>query len=155
LTELLYDSRHVVVGTPTDLSSQWEVVGRRSRIVTYTVLQVEQLLDGSSPRTSELVVRTLGGSVGDIGQIVPGEAVLRRGVRSTVFAQAISEDVFAVAGMAQGHYPLAADARGVERLIAHLADVRQVDESAAIRKLDGRTVLEAEALVAKELARVR
>src|SRR5215475_11867859 len=73
LTELVQQSRHALVGTPTSTASLWETIGGTDRIVTYTRVRVEYPLDGTAPASSELVVRTLGGTVGDIGQVVPGE----------------------------------------------------------------------------------
>src|SRR4051812_9349513 len=73
LRELVSQSQHAVVGTPGAATSRWETIGGHERIVTYTPLHIEHSLDGTSPG-SELTVRTLGGRVGDIGQIVAGEA---------------------------------------------------------------------------------
>lgn len=58
------------VVTPIDATSTWE----DGRIVTYTRVHVDRVLSGSAP--DEVTIRTLGGVVGDVGQIVFGEAVL-------------------------------------------------------------------------------
>jgi hypothetical protein len=153
LPELLYQSTHAFVGTPTDARSQWETVGDRSRIVTYTVVRVESSLDGRPPSSSELLVRTLGGVVGDIGQIVPGEAMLRRSVSAAVFVEPLSKDCFGVTGMTQGHYPLRSDEAGVRRLRADLTTLKTVQAESAVQRLDGRTLVEAERILSEELAR--
>jgi hypothetical protein len=154
LTELVYQSRHALVGTPVAFEARWETVGRHQRIVTYTRLRVEHPVDGRPPAASEVMLRTLGGQVGDIGQIVPGEAALRRGATATLFLEELSAELFAVTGMAQGHYPLQADARGIRRLRADLQAADQaVFAEAAVHRLAGRTVSEVEALVAQEMAR--
>jgi hypothetical protein len=154
LAELVYQSRHALVGTPVSFEALWETVGRRQRIVTYTRLQVERPLDGRPPAASELTLRTLGGQVGDIGQIVPGEAALRRGATAALFLEELSPAVFAVSGMAQGHYPLQADRQGLRRLHADLQAAEQAAfADAAVHRLAGRTVNEVETLVAAEVAR--
>lgn len=153
LRELLQQSAHAFVGTPTDSRSQWESIGGRSRIVTYTVVRVEASLDGRPPASSELLVRTLGGAVGDIGQIVPGEAALRRSVSAAIFVEPLSKDFFAVTGMTQGHYPLRPDERGVRRLQADLTTLKTVQAESAVQRLHGRTLVDAERILAEELSR--
>lgn len=154
LAELVGQSQHVLVGTPVDAFAQWETIGQRSRIVTYTSLRVLQAIDGRQPSTDELIVRTLGGQVDDIGQVVPGEAVLARGEAAVTFLTNVSNDVFAVTGLAQGHYRLLPDTRGTRRLkAASSVELVRLDENAAMRRLNDRTVAEAEALVRQELSR--
>lgn len=153
LNELVNQSQHAVVGTPGDASSRWETIGGRERIVTYTQVRIEYPLDGAAPATSEVVVRTLGGRVGDIGQVVPGEAPLRRLGTAALFLEPIASDVFVVTAMSQGHYPILADAKGARRLRAHSLTLKQMTSDAAVVRLDGRTVVEVEGLVYQEVAR--
>jgi hypothetical protein len=153
LTELVSQSRHAVVATPGEASSRWETIGGRERIVTYTQVRVEYPLDGTAPASSELVVRTLGGRVGDIGQIVAGEALLRRRGTAALFLEPIASDVFVVTAMSQGHYPILADIKGARRLHAPSLTLRQMTSDAAVVRLDGRTVAEVEGLVYQEVAR--
>lgn len=156
LNELVRQSRYALVGTPVELYGQWEMVGRRSRIVTYTLVRADRAVDGRAPATAEVMVRTLGGRAGEIGQAVPGEAVLQRDRATTLFLEDLSRDLFAVTGMAQGHYPVFSDERGVPRLRAATALFELVgaaNDEAAFRRLDGRTVTEVEALVHGEIQR--
>lgn len=156
LNELVQGSRHALVGTPVDLFAQWETYGKHRRIITYTMIRTEYSFDGRPPATREVLVRTLGGIVDGIGQIVPGEAVLRRGATSALFLVDVSKDLFEVTGMAQGHYPLVADAQGMRRLSAsHGALEVATDASSAVKRLDGRSVEEVETLVYAELGRAR
>ena len=85
LKELVQQSRTVVVATPLGGSSSWERVGGSRRIVTRTRIRVDQLVRGQDPDSSEMVVRTLGGSVGKIGQLVEGQAELRAGQSTLLF----------------------------------------------------------------------
>ena len=153
LNELVSQSRHAIVATPGEASSRWETIGGHERIVTYTKVRVEYPLDGTAPPSSELVVRTLGGRVGDIGQIVPGEAPLRRLGTAALFLEPVATDVFAVTAMSQGHYPILADLKGAKRLRAPNLSLRQMTSDAAGVRLDGRTVVEVEGLVYQEVAR--
>lgn len=154
LGALVYRSRHVLVGTSVDAFCRWERIGNRSRIVTYSLVQVDRPLDGRAPDTREIMVRTLGGSVGDRGQIVHGEAVVALGERAAVFLHNVAPDVFAVTEMAQGHYPIEVDDRGVLRLRSAVADLELLDApGAAVRRLHGSTLPETESALAEELAR--
>jgi hypothetical protein len=154
LFELVRQSQARVVATAVDKSSTWEVVGGRKRIVTYTVLRVDGALDDRSPDTGDLAVRTLGGQVAGVGQIVHGEPALAVGERAGIFLEALGTNVFAVTAMAQGHYPVIPEAGGALRLTMSPrlpALVRTGD--AAVLQLHGLTVTDARTLIAKELAR--
>lgn len=152
LAELVGQSQHALVGASVDAFAQWETIGERRRIVTYTSLRVLQPIDGRKPPGDELIVRTLGGQVDDTGQVVPGEAVLARGEPAVTFLTPVDESVFAVTGLAQGHYRLLPDARGTRRLRA-TGSVELIgrDQAAAVHRLNDRTQAEAEALVREVL----
>lgn len=113
LDELLTPSTYVIVGTAGEKKCRWEEIGGSRRIVTYTLIQVDTAVVGS-PGAS-VWVRTLGGSVGDVGQLVSGEAQIAAGSKSVLFLQKRGS-VHVVTGMAQGHFPLVADDKGVVRL---------------------------------------
>jgi hypothetical protein len=106
VAELVSKSTLVLAGTPLDSRSLWEESegGRGRRIVTYTRLRVDRLIDGNA--ASEVWVRTLGGEVDDIGQHVDGEAVLVPQKPALLFLRAIAGGTHGVVGMAQGQYPL-------------------------------------------------
>ncbi|MEZ4298562.1 MAG: hypothetical protein R3B70_26660 [Polyangiaceae bacterium] len=115
LDELVAHSQAVVVGTASERKSQWEELAGGKRIVTYTKIKVDKTISGSAG--TEVWVRTLGGTVGDIGQAVSGEAQIATGSKSVLFLTKRG-DVTMVTGMAQGHYPVANDDKGVARLKA-------------------------------------
>jgi hypothetical protein len=115
LEELTGESSAVALVTPEESQSLWE----DGRIATYTRVRVERVIAGQTPR--ELWVRTMGGSVGTIGQIVEGEARLDPGRPCVLFLRAHSDppasaSVFGVAEGAQGQFPIVDDGHG-----AHLA----------------------------------
>lgn len=147
LEELTGRSRHVLLGEPLDSYSHWERVGQRKHIVTYTRLLTHDVLAGADPEDNEVLVRTLGGRVGELGELVHGEARLTLGERSVLFVMP-SQGALAVTAMAQGHYPLLKDARGAERLLRSREARELVNEvGAAVRRLPGLQVSEARALV--------
>ena len=79
--ELVARSRHVLLGEPLESYSAWEKLGDRKHIVTYTRVRAHELLSGADPQQEEILVRTLGGRVGELGELVHGEARLRVGDR--------------------------------------------------------------------------
>jgi hypothetical protein len=160
LAELVSGSTLIAAGTPQESTSIWEdsAAGRGQRIVTYTRLHIDRTVDGA-PQT-EVWVRTLGGHVGDIGQHVDGEAVLLPSRPGLFFLRSIEGGGHAVVGMAQGHYPLEAEAGGgsirlkppqaLGRLIAQLGAQQPSDHPPARIQLVGRTLDDVAQLVAQE-----
>src|SRR5512135_3022274 len=69
LDALVEESSAACVVTPVEAKSVWE----NGRIYTYTRVRVERTLAGAASG-AEVWVQTMGGSVGDIGQLVDGEA---------------------------------------------------------------------------------
>jgi hypothetical protein len=112
-----------------------------------------QSVDGRFPDDSEFYVRTLGGRVGDVGQVVHGEAELEREQPSMFFLHEALAGAFGITAMAQGHYPLAKDADGVHRLNISrtLSDFVKKDPYSAVARLRGKTVADAERLVLEAL----
>lgn len=149
LDELVATSGHVVVATPRVGDSMWERVGENRRIVTYTRLTIDEVLDDRAPADSELMVRTLGGQVGPLGQVVHGEAELRRDELCVLFLAARSDGTFRVNALAQGHYPLLADSEGTRRLSTspRLADFFGKDLTSAVAQLRGQSLQTARSLV--------
>jgi hypothetical protein len=144
--ELVRRSRHVIVAEPLDAESIWERVGQRRHIVTYTRVRTLDALAGDDPQSEELLLRTLGGQVGKLAELVPGEAVLRLGERSVLFATPVGS-ALALTAMAQGHYPLARDQVGAERLRrSPQAGELLREERAAVRRLPGLSIADARTL---------
>lgn len=112
---LVARSRHVVLLVPLEARSHYVTLGGRRSIVTDTRVRVEDSVAKESPRHSELLVRTLGGRVGGIGELVHGQAELEPERPCLAFLKPGPDGVQWFVGMAQGHYRLehfpAADAR--------------------------------------------
>jgi hypothetical protein len=144
LPELLRSSTAVGFAASSEASSRWEEIGGSKRIVTYHRVGFDELLVGQD---RELWVRTLGGRVGDIAQIVHGEAELRVGEPCLLFVSPGRDGVSVVTEMAQGHYPLR-DQGGALRLhpSPRLGTLVRPDGSAA-KALIGRTRGEARSVL--------
>jgi hypothetical protein len=132
---------------PLEGSARWETVGDQRRIVTYMRLRVDEVVRGASG-DSELYVRTLGGQVDGVGQIVHGEAALYVGQRCLVFLTDSGQGFHYVTAMAQGHYPLLADSAGTLHLAgsARLPALTGSGDS-AVRRLVGQSLDAARALI--------
>jgi hypothetical protein len=147
LAELVRASQHVVVGVADSSFSRWETIAGSRRIVTYTRVRVEETVAGV-PSGAELLVRTLGGHVGKIGQVVHGEAVLKPGERSLLFVRPEVDGRLAVAGMAQGHYPVLADRDGTLKVSASPALAKLLrPEGSAVVRLSGQTLSSCQRLI--------
>lgn len=113
LGDLVTASDTVVVAHTTTRRAQWN----HGRIVTVSQVQVDIAVAGWASTGSTLSVRTLGGVVDDIGQVVPGEASLPVGRPYVLFLRppprpnanasaAPSDDALVIAGMSQGALPV-------------------------------------------------
>jgi len=130
LQSLVQGSRRIVVVTALDSTSHFEELGRRRRIVTDTRVRVEEGLAKADGIDSELLLRTLGGDVGDQGERVHGQAQLILGEPCVAFLLQGPDGLHYVNGMAQGHYPLRGP--GLRRLqrSADLPEILNFDSSA-------------------------
>jgi hypothetical protein len=149
LSDLVKRSKHVVVATPRVADSMWEEIGGSRRLVTYTRLTLEESLDDRLVEGNEVLVRTLGGRLGALGQIVHGEAELRRDETSVVFLKARHDGTYHISGLAQGHYPLHTDVAQVRRLSSspHLPTFVGQATDAATTQLSGQSLSRARSLV--------
>ena len=110
MSALVKQSKSVVVATPLSAYSEWAEIGDTRRIVTITRVRVDEHVARSKTSSSEVMVRTLGGRVGKIGQLVHGEAELRSSTPCMLFIHDAEGGLSTVTAMAQGHYPLLFDA---------------------------------------------
>jgi hypothetical protein len=143
LPSLVARSSLVAFSTSLAAASRWEEIGGTRRIVTYNRVRIDEDVVGE-PETPELWVRTLGGDVGDIAQIVHGEAELVIGEPCLLFVRAGQGGVHVVTELAQGHYPLRDDGQGTLRLLASpRLGVLLNASGSAVRLLHGKSRAEA------------
>jgi hypothetical protein len=147
LSTLVARSSRIARATPLEGFSRFEDVGDTRHIVTYTRLRMDELINGS-PSEPEILVRTLGGRVGELGEIVHGEAVLALNEGCLVFLHTSPEGIEQVTEMAQGHYPVLSDASGLLRLRASRNMPRLLASAgAAVAQLSGLPLSEARGLI--------
>lgn len=114
LRALVTEADRVVVGTFIDARSHYD---DRGRIVTDETFRVDETLYGAHLGT--IVVRTLGGEVGDLGLVVAGEERHALGSHALLFLRTFAPGdlpdgsiVFRPVGMSQGVMPMVASASG-------------------------------------------
>ncbi len=112
---LLRESTAAAVVVPEEAHALWE----NGRIYTYTRVRVDRSMAGE-PGT-ELWVRTMGGVVGKIGQIVDGEPVLVPGQASLLFLHAGPGTYWEVTARGQGQFPVVADDKARPKLVRSTA----------------------------------
>lgn len=116
----------VLLGTVEKIDSHY-LGDSQSYIVTDVTIRCERELLGV-PAGARFVVRHLGGSVGELGQRVHGEASYRVGEQVLLFASQRGEAYYAM-GMAQGAMHVYRDSRGVARLDVQLSEGELVGPS--------------------------
>ena len=153
IEQLARASHACIVGTPVQSESRWETSGSHHRIVTETRIVIDELVDGDVEE-SEIMVRTLGGQVGEVGQIVHGEAVLVRNRPAVVFLSDRTR-ISSVTAMAQGHYPVRADGDGLARLALspRLGHLIGAEETSATVRLRDRELYAATRMIKRAWAR--
>ena len=116
LEDLARASSVIARVTAVDRESAWE----DGRIVTYSRVRVDDVIAGATPSSArELRIRTLGGSVGEVGQLVEGEPLLVPSESSIVFLTARPSGAglpvaLVVVGRAQGQLIVRRDVHGRE-----------------------------------------
>jgi hypothetical protein len=148
LEALLGASARVSLVTTLAAECRYVDIAGSRRIVTDTRVRVERAVAGETT-DSELMIRTLGGVVGDQGERVEGEAELALGESGLLFLVRLDGGEHGVVGMAQGHYPLRTDSAGVRRLALspHLPRVLRSSAIPAGERLAGLSVDAAERLL--------
>jgi hypothetical protein len=117
---LVKDADQVAVITAAESKSVWE----EGRIYTYTKVKFDQGVAGDLGAGADGWVRTMGGVVGKIGQLVDGEPVFVTGKTSLVFMRKFKgNDVFEVSARAQGQYPVLVDEKSKTRKVMRSSNV--------------------------------
>lgn len=118
LETLTRSSDHVLVGTVEKVDSHYLSSGSRYIVTDVTVRSERNLL--GVPEGTRFVVRKLGGTVGELGQLVHGEASYQVGEQVLLFASERQGAFYAV-GMAQGALQIYRDSAGVQRVKMELS----------------------------------
>ena len=103
---LVKDADSVGIASPVESKAIWE----DGRIYTYTRLKIDQGIAGELGTGAEGWVRTMGGVVGKIGQMVDGEPVFTTGKSSLLFLRKLkATGTWEISARAQGQYPVLVD----------------------------------------------
>ncbi|MBX3188263.1 MAG: hypothetical protein KF819_14680 [Labilithrix sp.] len=116
---LVRDADAVSVVTPLEAKSVWE----DGRIYTYTKVRIDQGVAGELGTGADGWVRTMGGVVGKIGQLVDGEPVLTTGKPSLLFLRKLRAGGYEVSARAQGQYPVITDENAKVKKVIRSANV--------------------------------
>jgi hypothetical protein len=146
LAVLAKGSRGIAIVTPLTAESHYEDLGRRRRIVTDTRVRIEESIAKAEGLDAEVLVRTLGGSVGNEGERVHGQVQWALGKPCVAFLLQGPDGVFYVNGMSQGHYPLLERAKRVLTTSPDLPQILDV-ESSAVKLLAGAELGQARQLI--------
>lgn len=104
LPTLVRESDFVLVGRATHAEARWDA-GRR--IVTDVTLRVERSMKGDAAPGDEVIVRQLGGSIGELGMRVAGEPTIGTGDRLVLFGRRSGTGAhLRSVGMSQGVLPV-------------------------------------------------
>jgi hypothetical protein len=113
--QLVAEASGAAVVTPIEQRTLWE----DGRIATFTRVRIDRRVAGQLPGAGDAWVKTLGGAVGDIAQLVEGEATFGIGQPSLVFlgphldpATHAPDGPFVVIERAQGQFPIVVDKAG-------------------------------------------
>jgi hypothetical protein len=138
-------SSAVAVVTALDSNSVWE----GTRIVTYSRVRVDELVAGRIA-TAEPTVKTFGGAVGTIAQVVGGEAELAPGTRWMLFLRESPDGTSSITARAQGQFAMTEKTASQWVLapsphLGHLVDPRGVPaQRTAVAALQGLSLESAE-----------
>ena len=110
IEEMVVEAAAIVQGKVLARQSAWDAQHRR--IYTFTEIQVVDRMFGQMPE--RIVVRTLGGAVGEVGMRVSGTPEFADGEDVVLFLRAdpLERQHFQVIGMSQGKYRLQPGANG-------------------------------------------
>ena len=115
LQQLTQRAEMIVVGRCMAINSAWDA--KRTRISTYVSYDVEETLKGGL-RDQQIVVKSLGGTVGSITQMMVGGPTFEVGERALLFLTASDEPAtFRIQGLRQGKLEIYSDSRTGERFL--------------------------------------
>jgi hypothetical protein len=128
--EMTDTSQLVVLGKVSDIRYVWEDASQRA-INTLFTIEVEEYIKGSGDGT--VVVRQLGGQIGDFGDHVSGAPQLNFGDEVVLFLQ-FHNGSWWIHSIALGVYAVVAQDDGQKYVLNDLRDINLVDEHS--RKVD-------------------
>lgn len=126
--ELTLQAQNILIGTCTSVRSQWNEAG--TKIFTYVTVSLQSSLKGDQNQ-GEVVIRQLGGEVGEVGMLVEGATVFEKGEEVFLFLEKGHKRFHRVLGLYQGKFSIDYDATSGRKVLSR-KKVR------IRRRLDGR-----------------
>ncbi len=107
LAEMVADADQIVVVTGVTETSRWD---RHGRIVSDMHLRVTDVVKGKLRVGEPILVTRLGGTIGDLGMSVAGEAYVAPNQRAVLFLDNVgTQGAMRVADMSLGMFPIVND----------------------------------------------
>ncbi len=121
--QLITSSRLIVLGDVLSTRSQFD--HRQEQIYTYVQLQVVTVLKGRL-RSDKLIIKQLGGQVGDEVSLIFGAPEFQPGQRVLLFLDTDSNGILRTAHLFQGKYDVVTDQATGEAYVERKVDARSV-----------------------------
>ena len=144
--ELVTKSDSIVVGQIVDQYSDWDSTGKF--IVTYIKVKVVDDIKGSEGGAQEIIIKKVGGRVGDREMIVHGAARFTVGEKTLLFLGKDFKGFRSVMGLSQGKYRILRDQMTGEEVAENPTD----PEIGFVKKsADGKATLDKDVPISKKL----
>lgn len=106
LPEMVEEAQVICLGRVAAIESEWDE--HRGVIYSFATIKLQRIIKGDGTGDT-LVVRYLGGKVGDVGMSVPGAPSFRTDEDVLLFLTAEEDGSYSVMGMSQGKYEIELD----------------------------------------------
>ena len=114
--ELTKQADVVAVGRVTALKSEWDE--GKTRIITRVTLTVDEYLKEGTERSKTVNIVTLGGEIGDVGEMYTHVPTFRQSENVVVFLRKDDRGDYRVAGGTQGKYSIERDSESGKITVA-------------------------------------
>lgn len=139
--ELAVESELIVTGRIVSVEYVWEDETHRA-INTLLTVEVDQYVKGAG--NASVVVRQLGGHIGDFGDVIPGVPAFDPGEEVMLFLVKFKEEYW-IHSMALGAFRVTIEEAGQKMVYNYLPDVTVVDPDTK-QTIPGETVFKSAAL---------
>jgi hypothetical protein len=137
-SELVNQSDYIVQAVVKSVVSEYENPSSR-KIVTKVELEVKEVVAGTPPQP--LILRVVGGKVGDREMIVEGAPQFKVGDEHILFVQGNGRQIFPLVAMMYGVYPIKREASG-RQFVTRSNRVPLQDSSEVVLPMTGGGVAE-------------
>ncbi len=146
--ELVNESDYIVRAVVKSVTSEWREKQGQRRIYTFVELEVREVIAGTPPQP--LVLRMLGGRVGDEELVIEGAPKFEVGQEDVLFIRGNGRQFYPLTAVMHGRYPIMKEAATGRAYIARanrtpltaVAEVSQpLPESVATESKDAATAM--------------